>query len=192
MLDIYSPLTKVLQTGTYGASFATGVGVVLSESPISSLYQIAGWDDFEDNALPILKKLGLDSIGDYQRCYTQNNKQIFRIAPDRVLIAANSAFDLPNASTLAILDLSHARTRIVIDGPAAEQIMARLAAIDFRKSSLANGSFVQTGIHHIGVLIHRTAAARFEILVPVTWARSIWDVIILNATSFGYEINAGI
>lgn len=140
----------------------------------------------------MLQKLGFADIGDFHQCREQNDKQLFRIAPDRVLITVDDAFDLPNASYLASLDLSHARTRIVIEGPAAEQIMARLASIDSRENAFPCDGFVQTGIHHIGVLIHRTAAQRFEILVPVTWARSVWEVITLNATPFGYKINADI
>ncbi len=70
----------------------------------------------------------------------------------------------------------------------AEEVMARLAPIDFRASSMPVDSFVQTGIHHVGVLIHRTTEMQFEILTPVTWARSVWELICLNATPFGYHV----
>lgn len=44
------------------------------------------------------------------------------------------------------------------------------------------------GIHRVGVLIHRTSEARFEIFTPVTWARSVWELLCLNATPFGYSV----
>jgi len=29
---------------------------------------------------------------------------------------------------------------------------------------------------------------RFDIFTPVTWARSIWELICLNAAPFGYNV----
>ena len=77
---------------------------------------------------------------------------------------------------------------IIVDGTAAEEVMARLAPIDFRASSMPVEGFVQTGIHHVGVLVHRSDKMQFEIFTPVTWARSVWELICLNAAPFGYIV----
>ena len=61
---------------------------------------------------------------------------------------------------------------IIVDGTAAEEVMARLAPIDFRASSMPVEGFVQTGIHHVGVLVHRSDEMQFEIFTPATWARN--------------------
>ena len=56
--------------------------------------------------------------------------------------------------------------------------------------SPSNHSFVQTGIHHVSVLIHRKNEMEFEIFTPVTWARSVWELICLNAAPFGYIVES--
>ena len=189
MPDIRSPLAASLQPGRYGAEFATGPGLTLSETSVA-LVQIAGWDDFEEVVLAGLQSLGFAGVGEYRHCLRGDDRQLYRISPDHALIASLSPLDLPesllNISSLAVQDLSHARARIIVEGSAAEDIMARLAPIDFRASAMPVDGFVQTGVHHIGVLIHRTSATRFDIVVPVTWARSLWEYLCLNAVPYGY------
>jgi len=192
MPEIHSPLDSIRQPGSFGASFDTGPRVALSDRPVGTLVQIAGWDDFEAAVLPGLKELGFNDAGDYRNCRRIDSMTLYRTAPDRVLITGQSEPGLPVSMTdsdaLAALDLSHSRTWIIVDGAVAEEVMARLAPIDFRASSMPVDSFVQTGIHHVGVLIHRTTEMRFEILTPVTWARSVWELICLNAAPFGYNV----
>jgi heterotetrameric sarcosine oxidase gamma subunit len=192
MVNVLSPLASVTQTGRFGATFAEGPGVTLSESRPAALIQIAGWGDFEDAIKPGLTKLGFDDAGDYHQCHVATDIQLFRTAPDRILLAAPATIILPDSlrsgPSLAVLDLSHSRTRIVVEGPAAQDVMARLAPIDFAMTALPIDGFVQTGIHHVGVLINRSTATRFEILTPVTWARSLWEFICLNAAPTGYQI----
>ncbi len=192
MPEILSPLADIRKTGSFGAHFDTGAGVNLSDNCTGTLIQIAGWDDFEIAVLPGLKEIGFNDAGDYRNCRHADGLSLFRIAPDRILIAGHSELELPGSisanDALAVLDLGHSRTRIIVDGTAAEAVMARLAPIDFRASSMPVDSFVQTGIHHVSVLIHRTTATQFEIFTPVTWARSVWELICLNAAPFGYNV----
>ncbi len=192
MPEIHSPLTSIRKPGSFGATFDTGPGLILSDGPVGTLVQIAGWDDFETIVLPELKLLGFNDAGDYRTCHRTDGKCLFRTSPDRVLIAAQSELKLSHSlignEALAVLVLSHSRLRIVVEGAAAEELMARLAPIDFRTCVMPVDSFVQTGIHHVGVLIHRTAEMRFEILTPVTWARSVWELICLNAAPMGYNV----
>ncbi len=192
MPDVLSPLAAIKQPGHFGAQFEAGPGVTLSEAPVLGLAQIAGWGDFDAAVSPGLNTFGFCDAGDFRICRNANDMRLYRISPDRILIAAMSPITLPeglqNETSLAVLDLGHARTRIAVEGPAAEDVMARLAPIDFRKAAMPVENFVQTGIHHVGVLIHLTSASRFEILVPVAWARSIWEIICLNAVPFGYDV----
>ncbi|MCZ6470405.1 MAG: hypothetical protein O6649_03485 [Gammaproteobacteria bacterium] len=192
MPEILSPLASIQKTGSFGAHSDTGPGVNLSDCRTGTLVQIAGWDDFEAVVLPGLQELGFNDVGDYHTCRRTDGKSLFRTAPDRVLIAGQSKLEIPRSligdESLAVLDLSHSRTRIIVDGTAAEEVMVRLAPIDFRASVMPVDSFVQTGIHHVGVLIYRTAEMRFEIFTPVTWARSVWELICLNAAPLGYTV----
>lgn len=187
-----SPLAMVMKTGRFGATNANSAGVTITERPLESLIQIAGWDDFMSEVSSGLKLLGFNDVGGYRNCQYSDEICLFRTAPDRVLILGQPigglSNDLTDSKSLAVLDMSHTRTRIVIDGHAVEQVLARLAPIDFRVTAMPAGSFIQTGVHRVGVLIHRTSQTRFEILVPVTWARSVWEIICLNSTPFGYDV----
>ncbi len=192
MPEIHSPLESIRKPGNFGAQFDSGPGVVLSDTAVGTLMQIAGWEDFETAVLPGLKKLGFSDAGDYRNSRRIDGGNLFRTAPDRVLIEGQSELELPRnlieEAALAVLDLGHSRTWINVEGTAAEELMARLAPVDFRVASMPVESFVQTGIHRVSVLVHRTTEMRFEILTPVTWARSVWELICLNATPFGYHV----
>lgn len=189
-----SPLAMAMKSGRFGAQCAKGEGVAISEHSIENLVQIAGWGDFKAAVSSGLKQLGFNDVGGYRTSQGIDDIRLFRTAPDRILIMGQPiggfSGSLTDNNLLAVLDLSHSRTRIVIEGAEVEQVLARLAPIDFRAAAMPIDSFVQTGIHHIGVLIHRTSEIRFEILVPVTWARSVWELICLNATPFGYNVEA--
>jgi len=91
-------------------------------------------------------------------------------------------------SELVITELSHARCVISIIGEACEALMARLAGVDFSLRVFPVGSFVQTGIHHVGVLIKRDEPKGFEIFVPYTRAASNWDYLCTCALGFGYRV----
>lgn len=195
MLEIRSPLTDILNEGRFGATFADGPSVTLSASPQLHLLQIAGWSDFEGAILPGLQKIGFNDAGDYRMSRQARGMSLFRIAPDRILIASRSAIefqrDMTRNDDLVYLELTQSKCLIIVEGEDAEKVMSRLAPIDFRLSDMPVGNYVQTSIHHVGVLIHRTSEQCFEILTPVTWTRSIWELICMNADPFGYNVNLG-
>ena len=56
-------------------------------------------------------------------------------------------------------------------------LLTRLVPVDVSLASFPNGSFVQTGMHHVGVLIDRISDTCFEILVPRTWSCSLIDLM---------------
>jgi heterotetrameric sarcosine oxidase gamma subunit len=76
-----------------------------------------------------------------------------------------------------------------IERTAAAELLARLAPLDFDLSAFPVGSFAQTGINHVGVLIHRLREEWFDVLVPYTWLDSIWNMDAVRLTRT--DINAG-
>jgi heterotetrameric sarcosine oxidase gamma subunit len=75
--------------------------------------------------------------------------------------------------------------------PVVEDLLARLAPLDVSLPAFPVGTFAQTGIHHVGVLLRRISAEIFEILIPVTWAATIWELIGDAAAPFGYRVEGG-
>lgn len=186
MVDRLSPLKSAMIGGRYGRVGKTGV--TLGERPVTDLWQIAGWSNFAVAATPVLEALGLTGCGDYRTSRRAGSATCYRIAPDKMLIEGGGDVSAFMSENLATLDLSHARTAITLGGVNARDVLAQAIAIDVCPDIFVENQFLQTGIHHVPVLIHCLGPERFEILVPVTWAEAIWEAMCLNASPHGYEI----
>jgi heterotetrameric sarcosine oxidase gamma subunit len=75
--------------------------------------------------------------------------------------------------------------------PVVEDLLAHLAPLDVSLPAFPVDTFAQTGIHHVGVLLRRTSAETFEILIPVTWAATIWELIGDAAAPFRHRVEGG-
>lgn len=194
MLERHSALDACRIAGDFGVSDASQPALLFSERPLGNLLQIAGWEDFEKYCSPIVDEFGFKNFGNYRSVQGFDTTECFAIAPDKILVRHkdDQAYDrlcsTIDPCKLAIVDLSHARCVISIAGEASEALMARLAGIDFSLAAFPVGDFVQTGIHHVGVLIKRDETNVFEIIIPFTWAASIWDYLCTCALGFGYRV----
>ncbi len=120
--------------------------------------------------------------------------QLYRIAADQYWIVTGDstvpaalAKALP-ADVASLTALSHARVRIALQGSAAVALLGKLVAVDLRPQSFAVGSFAQTGLHHVGVLLERLGPDSFELYVLRTFAASTWEWLLDAALPFGYEV----
>ncbi|MCV0428342.1 MAG: hypothetical protein K5905_23035 [Roseibium sp.] len=184
MAEVLSPLKSKCVAGHHGASEKSGLK--MGTRALSGLWQIAGWDDFESAAQPVLSSLGLKDGGTFRIAQHADGATAWRIAPDRILIETADP-NLENAPELMKLDLSHARSVITLEGPSSRDLLSQLVAIDVTPMAFKPGEFFQTGIHHVGVLIHCLNSDRFDILVPGTWASSVWEALYENALPHGVE-----
>lgn len=194
MLEIRSPLTAFIKPGDYGTDADKGADLFLSEKAPGTLVQLAGWQDFAEASSPALALLGFDGLGNYRAVRTVAGASCIRIAPDKLLLHHQdnevlfSSLEKLDPASISILDLSHARWIIEIEGRAVEALLARLAAIDLSLSAFPETTFAQTGIHHIGVLLYRVSVEKFQIFVPVSWIGSLWELICDTARPFAYRI----
>ncbi|MEM9631656.1 MAG: hypothetical protein AAGA50_10050 [Pseudomonadota bacterium] len=186
MVDVLSPLKTKTKAGRHGAAGDTGVA--LGTRSIKGLWQLAGWSGFEAAAEPVLKRLGFVDAGTFREARRSESATAWRIAPDKILLETADELGDEQSAELAVLDLGHARTAITLTGPAARELLSQLIAIDVSPAAFRPGEFLQTGIHHIGVLIHCLEVDRFDILVPGTWAESVWEVLFDNALPHGVEV----
>ena len=120
--------------------------------------------------------------------------QLYRLAADQYWVVTEDA-TVPAALARAVpaaiaslTALSHARVRIALQGGAAVALLGKLVSVDLRPQSFAIGSFAQTGLHHVGVLLERLGADSFELYVLRTYAASTWEWMIDAALPFGYEV----
>ena len=187
-----------------GAATMSSSRLTLEESRLGYLWQIAGWNDFADATTPVLNALGFSDLGDYRHVQTSTAKVLcYRIAPDKIWLRdtaamadiadianiagatnANRAIQLGDTQRLAVLSLSHSRCVISVCGAACEDVMARVAALDFSEAAFPERNFAQTSVHQVSVLIHRAQQDRFDILTPVSWAASVWEWLFINASPY--------
>lgn len=165
---------------TFSGQTSIGTSVVVAEIPLGHLMQLAGWDGFDGALSATLANTTLVPPHDMQGSMRQNQTTLWRIAPDRVLIGSEQPLDLRDLTTLIDivgLDLSHARVKLRIDGDGATDLLARLVPVDVSLKAFPVDTFVQTSMHHVGVLIDRVSETQFDILVPRNWSRAILDIM---------------
>ena len=193
MPELHSPLAAIAKPGRYGsAAKSAKTGLVLTEHAPPDILQIAGWADFEGAVAPLLDHLGFPGIGDYRTTQSKEDRHLFRLAPDRLWLLGDTKPDLPDeltpAGSLTTLDITHARWIIEASGPAFEDLLHRLAPIDFRESHFPAGTFAQTAIHKTSVLIWRHAPNRARIYCPTSGTHALWSFIADTAAPLGYEV----
>lgn len=186
MLEQQSPLKRFVSEGRFNSQGS--VPLVLGERPLRSLWQVAGWSDFEEQAAAFLSAQGMTFPTDYRNTLSIEGKNLWRTAPDKLLIEGCDLLLAPETGELVVLDLSHARTVVTLSGAPARTLLAQLCSVDVSSAEFKVGEFIQTGIHGISVLIQCIGPDDFEILVPRTWAVSLWELLCENAAPFAYEI----
>ena len=86
-----------------------------------------------------------------------------------------------------MLDISHSRTQVRINGPQAESFLNRHLSLDLREQSFPVGSVASSVIHHVGVTLWRSEQG-YELFIPRGFALSLWQGLVESATQFGLEV----
>jgi len=83
----------------------------------------------------------------------------------------------------AVLDLSHARTRLRIAGPRAAEFLNRHLPLDLRAAAFPEGAVASSQLHHVGVTLWRSRRG-YELFIPRGYALSVWEVLLQTAAQF--------
>lgn len=197
MADATTFLDAGVRPGRHGAIAAGGPAALkIRERPLGALMQLTVWGR-SDALGDLLGPLSLDQpLAPGRVSRAQGDVRLYQPAPDRLWITAddqgsvNAVISRVDSTRFSALDLSSSRVVIEISGPAAEDLMARLVTIDCAADVFVAGSFAQTALHEVSVLVERMKADTFAIWVPITWAQSLWSYVTVAAEPFGYEIVA--
>lgn len=106
-------------------------------------------------------------------------------APDRV---AQLRAHIP-ADTGSVLDLSHARVRVRVQGVKAVHALSKLYALDFRPAAFAAGDFKLSGHHHIPCTLHRLDAHSFDLYFLSTYAHGQIAALADAALEYGVSVD---
>ena len=88
----------------------------------------------------------------------------------------------------AVTSLSHSRTRIIIDGPCARDVLRKGIPLDFDADVFHIDQAALTGLHHTPILIHRAGTDRYELYAMRSFALSVWEWLTDAALEYGYDI----
>ena len=90
----------------------------------------------------------------------------------------------------AVTPLSQSRTRIVIEGTCARDVVRKGIPLDFDPDVFRIDQAALTGLHHTPILVHRAGADRYELYAMRSFALSVWEWLTDAALEFGYDIAA--
>jgi sarcosine oxidase subunit gamma len=190
MVERVSALAGHLDARQWGMIGEAGPGVRLSERRLASLWQIAAWPDrLAEVAEAAAEAAGAAAAPAPGASAEGTTGTLFRTEALKWQLAGARPIAEPALPEGAgtVLDLSHARTVIRVEGPATEALMARLAAVDLRERAFPEGAVAATGMHHVSVMLHRRAGG-IEIHVFRSFALSLWEHIGEVAAQFGAEV----
>ncbi|WP_172401971.1 sarcosine oxidase subunit gamma [Ensifer aridi] len=154
-----------------------GLPVTIREVELGTLTQLAGWEDFDILADGILRKQALSLPSDCRSSFRRGLTSVWRIAPDRVLVRSDTAMNFEAVDEIVTLDLSHSRVCLRLNGRGAASLLSRMVALDLSEAGFPIGTFAQTAIHHVSVLIDRVGMEEFDLCIPTTFAVSLTGFI---------------
>jgi heterotetrameric sarcosine oxidase gamma subunit len=137
-------------------------------------------------------------VGDTQRMPAG---LVMRVGPEEIMIVSEETAPA-SAETVAalrqqlrpdicsVLDLSHARCRIRIEGEHCVDTLAKLFALDFRDDAFPIDRVQLTSHHHVPCALHRTGATAFDAYVFTTFAREQLETFADAALEFGVVVAA--
>ncbi|HLH88947.1 MAG TPA: sarcosine oxidase subunit gamma family protein [Xanthobacteraceae bacterium] len=92
------------------------------------------------------------------------------------------------AGHASILDQSDGQVAIGIAGDSARATLAKGIALDLHPENFKPGDAAATRLGHVAIQLARTGADAFEILVPRSYAMSVWESLAEMAAEFGCEV----
>ena len=190
MVNPASALEGYVVPGQFGQLGAEGPAITLQEISGAYLTQLSFFKAQKPKINGFLhEELGclLPDAGQMQ--YGKNGRKgvaVFRGDPSKAMVISSAPLQDVDPKFYP-LDLSDARTFIYVSGSASADLLARLAAVDVRQSHFQDGDILTTGIHHIAVQIWRHKGD-FILILPRSFAASLYQLITEIAGQFGYEV----
>ena len=195
MAEIQSALHSVYHPGRRGAGSGEAQ-VSIREITGRDIVQFAAWPDtVAAAAKKAAKTVGHALPDDTFTAASKGKTSVFRIAPEKFLIvcplragmgaALSKAF---KADQAVVTELGHSRTIIRVSGDAVRDVLARGIAADLDPSVFPRGAFVQTGLHGVATLCHRSGPDQFDLIVARNFAVNIYEWLEETSAQFGYEV----
>lgn len=122
--------------------------------------------------------------GDLSFQYAAN--RMFVVARDADLLAALQQA-MPEAKG-AVIDQSHGRVCLAIEGPRVEDVLSKLFAVDFSSAAFKTRTGIATAHHVMMTLIYRQHEQGFLLFPHRSFARDFLGALIKAGAEYGVEI----
>jgi sarcosine oxidase subunit gamma len=172
-------------TNIGGASVELGalqLGLHLSERRPGKLLHFEGARD-SSTVGTALASLGITALPELGRCVGHETCQLLCIGPSIYLLIQepppqNTAVVLDGSfarAFTAALDVSHAWTRLVIEGDWAMDLLCKGSALDLHLRSFPPGRCAAAAMAHMRVILNRVRVQEFHLLIGRSYAVSLWE-----------------
>lgn len=159
-------------------------GVTLAEVPGLVLWQLALWpDSLQGVASSIACGFGIGSVPAFGEVQTKESVAMLRIEPLKFWVIGASLTDI-DATQGAVLDLSHSRTHVRLNGQYAKKVLNSFLPLDLREKSFPVNSIASSAFHHVGVTLWRSEHG-YELFIPRGFAVSIYELLCDTADQYG-------
>lgn len=161
-----------------------GPDLTLSERRLGAIWQLAAWPDrlgevaaAAATAASVTTAPGpLKAIG--------GSPRLLRTEPLKWLLVAEEEIATPELGEGGtVIDLSHARTVIRVEGDLKADLMARLMPLDLRPNAFPDGSIATSGVHHVAVTVDARDGG-FDLYCFRSFGRAMWEHLIETAEQF--------
>jgi methylglutamate dehydrogenase subunit D len=194
MAEITSPLGDAYRPGRYG-NLAGGHGVSLMPMQSGSIVEVRAWGGSEQAVEEAIAKVcgirlgfqpGSGAVGTSVAGFASGPCRML-LSHDEEGLAERLAEQLdPGAG--ALVDLSHGRLTIAIDGEGSGWVLPKLFALDFSRDVFPVGQGKLSAHHDITAAIQRHDDETFHIHVPRSFARSFWLALSEACEDVGYQV----
>ena len=168
-----------------GASVELGspeLGLHLRERRPGKLLHLEGARDSSTIATA-LASLGITTLPDLGRCVGHETSRLLCIGPSIYLLIEepqpqNTAVSLEGSfarAFTAALDVSHAWTRLVIEGDRTTDLLAKGSALDLHPRAFPPGRCAPAAMAHMRVILNRVRVQEFHLLIGRSYALSFWE-----------------
>lgn len=144
----------------------------LAEAPILPMTSVSPYPGRAAQVRDALAALGLTFPAPNTQSSNGDTRLLWTGRDQAFLIGAPAPAGL--ADYAALTDQSDGWARLTLTGPQAEAALARLVPIDLRESAFPVGSTTRAPLGHMSMILTRTAAQGFEIMVFRSMARTAW------------------
>lgn len=166
-------------------------GLIFSEVRRFALTQLAAWPQtLSRMAAEVARLSGTAEAPGPGKSVKGSRVQILRVEPLKWWLIRDPGLvlgPLADRDSGEMLDLSASRLQLGIEGPAAEKLLGHFLPIDLRPRAFPEGSVATTAFHQTGVVLWRTAQG-FSLLLPRSYAASLWNQLAESARQYGFAI----